>query len=250
MSLDSSLAATTYRPTKSSSKVHDLSLSLQETSHAGATKEETLPGSSNHNAPRSDQHLLWIDGVGGFRLCLAEELTLGHPGGDRPSGTMPDIGLLADLSRQHIKLRRSVGDWMLMPLAPVWMDGRLMEGPALLTDGAELRLGETARLRFRQPHALSATATLTVESGHRTHPAADGIVLMAESCVLGPKPHSHIRCRDWATDLLLFRTTEGLLCRSEAGLLVDGVPTKEPIKILPGLPIEGQDFTICIEEAV
>ena len=118
----------------------------------------------------------------------------------------------------------------------------------MLKDGAGFRLGEVMRLRFRQPHALSATALLTCESGHRTTPAADGIILMAESCVLGPKPHSHIRCRGWAADVLLFRAAEGLLCRREGSLLVDGVPTKEPVKIFPGLPIEGQDFTICIEE--
>ncbi len=194
--------------------------------------------------------MLWVDGVGGFHLCLAHELTLGHPGSDRTGDTAPDIGLLADLSGQHAKLRRVEGNWMLTPLAPVWLDDHPIEGPTLLTDGVELRLGETMRLRFRQPHALSATALLTVESGHRTTPAADGIVLMAESCVLGPKPHSHIRCQSWATDVLLFRAAEGLLCRCEGGLLVDGTPTKEPVKISPGLPIEGQDFTICIEEAV
>ena len=44
-------------------------------------------------------------------------------------------------------------------------------------------------------HVLSASARLEMVSRHRTQPHVDGILLMAESCVLGPKWQNHVVCR-------------------------------------------------------
>ena len=67
----------------------------------------------------------------------------------------------------------------------------------MLADNQLIQLGDNVRLRFTKPHALSATARLVLESHHKTQPSADAVLLMADSCVLGPNRHCHVRCRNW-----------------------------------------------------
>ena len=44
-------------------------------------------------AKLADRFMLWVDAVGGYWVCLAEELVVGQPGG--PDGA--DIPILADI---------------------------------------------------------------------------------------------------------------------------------------------------------
>jgi len=188
--------------------------------------------------------MLWVDGVGGYLLTLADEVTIGQPASD--GDPAPSIGLLADLSRRHAKLARREGRYVLTPHGETTIDGRRIDGPTVVEDGASIGLG-SARLRLRRPHALSATAVLTVESGHRTAPAADAVLLMAESCVVGPRPHSHVRCAGATDEVILFRGAGGLRCRASGPLVVDGVAHTGTVAVEPGLRMEGQDFALCVE---
>lgn len=225
---------------------------LGQTSPGGrlGPEEDTVPGQASSNDPRQDQRMLWVDGVGGYLVSFADELTIGQQA--MPGAVGPDIAILADLSRRHARLARQGGRYVLTPSAPTTVDGRPIDGPTVVEDGAVIGLGPNdvggeVRLRLRRPHALSASALLTVESGHRTAPAADAVLLMAESCVLGPKAHSHIRSPHSETEAILFRGAEGLLCRASGDLLADGVPTEGPTAVLPGTRIEGQDFAFSVE---
>jgi hypothetical protein len=167
---------------------------------------------------------------------------------------------LADLSRRHALIRREAEAYVVVPIHRVRVDGIELTGPLVLQDGALLELGAAVRLRFRKPHALSSTAILTLESHHKTEPAVDGIVLMSESCVLGSKPQSHILCRDWTNDLVLFRRGEDLQFRTSACVSVDGVnvdrgPTTELSKepavggglITDRTRIDGESFSLSFE---
>src|SRR5690606_4266241 len=97
--------------------------------------------------------------------------------------------------------------------------GRIVDGSTDLAHNDELvmaREGRAAvRLRYMRPNPLTATATLTVASEHRTDPRFDAVVLLAEACLLGPGPDAHIRCRDWETSVLLFVRDGQLWCKSE-----------------------------------
>lgn len=198
----------------------------------------------------SERQMLWVDGVGGYVVCLGPEVTLGHPGGDGEAA--PDVGLLADVSTRHAAIRRVDGGWLLAPKGVVTIDERPLDGPTLLTDGALVALGDAVRLRYRKPHSLSTTGVLSVESGQRIvtsigGPAADAVLLMAESCVLGPKSHSHVRCPRWSSDVILFRGSEGLLCRADGELYADSERRRGPVVIRPGMRLEGQDFAFSVE---
>lgn len=189
--------------------------------------------------------MLWVDGLGGYLVTLADEITIGLPA--PVGGDAPDLAILADLSRRHARLERTGGRYVLMPYGEAAVEGRKIEGPTILEDGARFSLGEVL-FALRRPHALSASAVLTIESGHRSVPAADAVLLMAESCVLGAKPHSHLRNTAWQDEAILFRSGDGLLCRSSGTLVVNGEPTDGPAKLSPGIRVEGQDFTLCVEE--
>ena len=65
-------------------------------------------------------------------------------------------------------------------------------------------------LRYRLPHPLSTTARLELASRHRTQPWADGVLLMGNSCVLGPNLRNHVVCRDWSEDVVLYRQADRL----------------------------------------
>jgi hypothetical protein len=101
---------------------------------------------------------------------------------------------------------------------------------------------------FRRPHPLSATARLDFLSRHRTQPSADSVLLMADTCVLGPKPHSHVVCRDWTREVILYRRQHELYCRTEGVLEIDGAACKGDGRVTRHSRIEGDGFSFNLEE--
>lgn len=236
----------------------ELGRRLRQDAEAGkhSTRSGKRIGDTDTAGPRPDRRMLWVDAVGGFLVCLEDEVLIGQPAG----AAGPAVAILADLSRRHAVLRRSSGGYTLEPLGPVRLDGREISAATALGDKHTIELGSPAPgeafssgspvvLQFSRPHALSATARLEVRSGHRTSPTADAILLMAESCVLGPAGHSHVRCPEWKDDVILFRRGDDLACRSTADLIVDGGEISGQAEVRPGARIEGEDFSVCVELA-
>lgn len=221
------------------------SLALHDTKRgaqgaASTTKaDDTMSGSEAPN-----RFMLWVDAVGGFLVCLDDEVVLGQP----TPGSAIAVPLCADLSRRHAVMRRHQGTYTLDPLGEVKVDGRLLTGPMVLGNRHEIELGSAVRLEFTRPHALSATARLTPLSGHRTEPRADAVLLMADSCLLGPKSHSHIACRRWQGDVMLFRQAGHLHCRSTMEMTVDGAKADGPTPLESGARLEGEEFAISLED--
>ena len=139
--------------------------------------------------------MLWVDAVGGYWVCLGDKVTLGQP---NAQGTA-DVPILGDLSSRHACILRDGEGYLVEAWREVRVNGRLVQDVGWLGDGARLQLGGAVRLLFRRPHPLSATARLDFVSRHRTQPSTDSVLLMADACVLGPKPHSHVVCRDWTS---------------------------------------------------
>jgi len=192
---------------------------------------------------QGDRFLLWIDAVGGFWVCLGQSVTLGQP----VPGAAADVAILGDLSSRHARIRRDGEGYVIEPLHEVRVDGRLVRGTASLADGNLVQLGPSVRLRFRRPHALSATARLDFVSRHRTQPSADAIVLMADSFVLGPKPHSHVVCRQWREELILYRCEERLYCRTSGPFQIDGKDHRDKGPITRSSRIAGDRFAMSLE---
>jgi hypothetical protein len=214
----------------------------RRSTRAGARSNEVDTVSGSETPKRA---LLWVDAVGGFLVCLDEQIVIGQPS---PGGAIA-VPILADLSRRHAVIRREAGQYVIEPLQNVQIDGREIKGPTVLADGQRIQLGDSVRVRFTRPHALSATARLDFESHHKTQPTADAVLLMADSCVLGPHAHCHVRCREWEQDVVLYRHGEGLQCRSAAPLVVEGEARSGPFDVRPGERVEGESFSFTWEMA-
>lgn len=187
--------------------------------------------------------LLWVDGVGGYLVCEDDQVILGQP----VPGSQVDVPILGDISRRHARIRRDGEGYVLDPLRPVRLDGRPVSAAALLADGNVIELGHNVRVRFRRPHPLSATARLEFVSHHRTQPSADAVLLMAESCVLGPAGHSHIECPDWSHELVIFRQGGELFCRGPSRFCIDGAAVADRGRLTRSSQVTGEDFSLSIE---
>ncbi|QEG34687.1 FHA domain-containing protein [Bythopirellula goksoeyrii] len=188
--------------------------------------------------------IAWIDEIGGFLICLNDEIVIGQPTAE--GGV--DIPVRADLSRRHATIRRERENYVLTPIHTTKVDGHVLTGPIVLRNQALIELGDSLQLRFTKPHSLSATAVLEVESKHKTEPAVDAIVLMSESCVLGAGSHSHIRCPNWENDLVLYRRGDDLQFRTKELVETKDHPGTTNGIITANCRISGENYALSFEE--
>ena len=189
--------------------------------------------------------LLWIDGVGGYLLCLSERMTIGGPA---DSHSAADLTLLANLSRRHATLVRSGEGYVLEPHASTSVGGRLVAEPTSLDGGYELRLGTSVRLQFRLPTVLSGTAVLTFVSDHRPIYSVDGVIMMEHNCLLGPGPDNHVVCPEASESIVLFRRDGKFWCKSRSVVLIDDKPNREGGPIAVGCVVSTADVRFRLEE--
>ena len=194
----------------------------------------STPGSPN-------RFLLWIDAVGGYWVTMADEVVIGQPTAD------VDVPILGDISKRHARICRDREGYLIEALRPVYVNDQPVKGRTTLSDRAIIRLGDRVELRFRRPHALSATARLEFVTGHRTQPSSDAVLLMAETCVLGPSGHSHIVCHDWPNEVVVFRRDGELFCRAPGEMQIDGIPTRRRGRIKKDSRVEGHRFSFSLE---
>ena len=192
-----------------------------------------------------DCYFLWVDGVGAFQLFTAGEVTLGGPTRDKEPA---DLVLLANLSRRHATFVRSEEGYVLEAHGACKVADRPVEGRAHLNNNYRLELGAGVRLRFRIPSVLSATAVIDFASDHRPNRSIDGVILMDETCLLGPTADNHVVCPDWNQTVLLYRKADGFWVKSQSPLSIDGKLMPEsggPVK--PGSYVSGNDLGFRLE---
>jgi len=184
--------------------------------------------------------MLWIDSVGGYWVCLADELIIGQPGG-------ADIPILADISSRHARIRRDAEGYMIDAIRDVRVAGQPVKKTELLSDGSRIEIGPNVTLQLVRRHPLSLSARLDFLSRHRTQPAADAVLLLADSCVMGPRPHSHVVCRGWPREVILFRHDEKLVCHTSGRFEIDGVAYKNRGPLHANARVTGEGFSFSLE---
>jgi hypothetical protein len=155
---------------------------------------------------------------------------------------------LANLSRRHATFIRSDEGYVLEAHAACKLGDRLVEGRAHLNNNYRIELGSGVRFRFRIPSVLSATAVIDFVSDHRPNRSIDGVILMDETCLLGPTADNHVVCPDWNQTVLLYRKSDGFWVKSQSPISVDGKLLPEsggPVK--PGSYVSGNDFGFRLE---
>jgi hypothetical protein len=181
-----------------------------------------------------DRYIVWIDG---FLI-----------GGPTQEDTSADICLMANLSRRHALLLRNGEDWFIHPYHSTVVSGRVITGPALLKTGDEICLGERVRLGFRIPSVLAGSALIDFESHHRPVQSVNGIILMTDTVLLGPRKDHHIYCSGWSDLVVIYHQDGVLRCRSEAAFSVNGERVRDSAVLKSGAVVSGEDFRFRIEE--
>ncbi|NQV28697.1 MAG: FHA domain-containing protein [Rhodopirellula sp.] len=209
---------------------------------------------STGSQPAADRYMAWIDGVGAWLILTGSSVSLGRVNGNvspliKTSAVEPeaDIALVANLSRNHATIKRVDENYVLQPNSSVRIQGRPISDETVLPDFCEITLGESVRLAYSIPTPLSATAKLTFASEHRPRTSIDGVILMAETCLLGPSPHDHIFCPNWSQSVVLVQTPAGIVARSKQELQIDGRRAGAPESVSRGQVVSGEDFRFRLE---
>ena len=189
-----------------------------------------------------DRFLLWIDGVGGYLVCLGSRITFGQA----IPGSAVDVPLVADLSRMHATLARDGEGYVLEAVRSIQVNGRPATR-ALLRPGDRVTLGPSCQFQFRQPVPASATARLDLVSGHRLPLGVDGVLIMADTLVMGGGPQVHLTASDLKEPVVFFRHKDGLGLRHSGGLTVNGQKVPERTILGTRALVSGNDFAFAVE---
>jgi hypothetical protein len=204
---------------------------------------------------------LWIDGVGCWLVCTKDRLTIGGPSATSSRDDGADLKLLADLSRVHAAIERSGESYWLSGASAASVDGASVTERAVLRDQSQIALGPAGavQLRFRQPNPLSLSARIEFVSGHRPVRRVDGIVMMEQSCLIGPGDDCHIVCPDWEQTVILFRRDGKLWCKAARDqsaqsaaaqqLFVNGCEVAGDAGIRDGSVVTGPELRFRVEFA-
>ncbi|MGH7174708.1 MAG: FHA domain-containing protein [Gemmataceae bacterium] len=205
---------------------------------AASMDSETLAGDG-----LPARFLLWIDGVGGYLVCLGARMTFGQAIHD---GHV-DIPLVADVSRLHASLTRDPEGYVLEAVRPIQVNGREATR-ALLQNGDRITLGASCQLQFRLPVPISTSARLDLVSGHRLPLSVDAILLMADTLVLGEGPQVHVSVPDMKQPIVLFRQKDTLGIRHSGKLYVNGHTSGERL-VLSDLhaTVSSENISFAIE---
>ena len=209
-------------------------------SHPGRASVST-PLAAGGGLPR--RFLLWVDGVGGYLVCLNPRVTFGQAVADGPV----DVPLFAELARLHAELARDGEGYVIESGRDVRVNGATSDR-AVLRPGDRVTLGPTCQFVFQQPVPISPSARLEMVSGHRLPLAVDGVLLMAETLVLGPGEQSHVNLPvELLQSVVLYRGKDGLGVKCPGAFRVDGRPCQDRADLpLPGV-VTGDRFTFAVE---
>jgi FHA domain len=205
---------------------------------------ETEPPRQTEGPPQ--RFFLWVDGVGGYLVCLGGLVTFGQATPD----THVDIPLVADVSRLHATLSRDgEGGYLLEASRPVQVNAQ-PTSRAVLRPGDRVTLGASCQLQFQRPVPVSNSARFDLVSGHRLLPGVDAVLLMGDTLVLGPGPQSHVLMPDLKQPVVLFRNRDGLGVRHAGTLLVDGERIRDRSPLGATAHVAGDDFAFAIEPVI
>jgi hypothetical protein len=201
-------------------------------------------GSSYASSPSLPKRfLLWVDGVGGYLVCLSNRVTFGQATGEAPI----DVPLFADVSRLHAEISRDGEGYIVESTKSVLVNGREAIR-AVLASGDRVTLGATCQFLFQKPVAVSSTARLQLTSGHRLPVAVDGVLLMGNELMLGPGPEAHIVLPGLVAPVLIYRSKEGLGVRVGSGVFrIDDRPHTDRAALALPAVVSSDSFTFAIE---
>lgn len=189
------------------------------------------------------QYLLWVDGVGGYLVCLGHRVTLGQANLD----STVDIPLQADVSRHHATVQRDPEGYFLEAVRRVQVNGQPAD-KVFLRSADRVTLGGSCQLQFWQPVPVSTSARLDLVSGHRFLHPVNAVVLMADTLVIGPAPQAHVVAPELPHPLIVFRNKGRLAVRWPGKLTIDGRSHEGRGPLEPGCCVVTEPLTLSLEQ--
>ena len=206
----------------------------------GETAAETPPAANGETPQR---FFLWVDGVGGYLVCMAAHVTLGQASPD----ARVDLPLVADVSRLHATLTRDgEGGYLLEAARPVLVNDQSVTR-AVLRPGDRVTLGSSCQVQFLRPVPVSTTARLDLTSGHRLLPGVDAVLLMGDTLVLGRGPQCHVEMPELKNPIVLFRNKDSLGIKYGNSFVVDGHRQHERATLGASSHVSGEEFAFALE---
>ncbi len=191
-----------------------------------------------------ERWMLWIDGVGAWLLFCGNPVVIGGP---VQSAEAADLCLMAPISRRHASLLQKDDSWFFHPHQTSSVGGQLVTDERGLHSGDVIQLGEKVRLKFRIPSVLSASAVLDLQSFHQPSQSVSGVLLMADTILLGPRSDHHVCCPEWPGLIVLFRRDGRLCCRSDVSLKLNDQPLQQNTELSDSAVISAGDFRFRLQ---
>lgn len=205
------------------------------------TSEKTVPTLGNLHEQQAP-FALWIDGVGGYLVCLSHRVTLGQATGDKGV----DIALIADVSRHHATIHRDPEGYFLEAVRKVQMNGK-PTGKALLRSSDRITLGGSCQIQFWQPVPVSTSARIDIVSRHRFAKPVEAAILMSDTLVIGPHTQSHVQVPEMTQPLILFRNKSGLAARWPGEMQINGKNFRDRGPLESGATLATDQITLALE---
>jgi hypothetical protein len=190
---------------------------------------------------RPGRFLLWVDGVGSYLVLRSERVTIGRAG----SSARPDLPVAADVSGVQAEILRVDEDYFLAAHGAVDVNGRRVE-KKLLESGDRIRLASKCEIVFRLPTALSTTAVLELPASQRIAGDAREVILLDRSLLIGREDGCHVRAGEAGSRIVLVAGPEGIVARSDDGVLVDGAPAGKEAPVRPGTQMQVGEVTFTV----
>jgi hypothetical protein len=193
--------------------------------------------------PLPKRFFLWVDGVGGYLVCLSPRVTFGQATADGPV----DVPLFADVSRLHAEISRDGEGYVVESAKAVLVNGKEVTR-SVLSPGDRVTLGATCQFLFTRPVPVSLTARLELTSGHRLPTAVEGVILMGNELMLGPGPQAHVVMSDVKEPVLIYRSKDGLGVRVPgAAFRVDDRPFTDRAPLPLPAAVVADAFSFAVE---
>lgn len=178
----------------------------------GALLPESQPGAAGKVAPSEDFSLdaslsappalppsvLMLDGACAALLLTQDVIRIGRESHRKPV----DLPLPADVEAHHADIYRQGEDYFLVAHGPTTVNHQRVTR-VLLRDGDRIKFAERAKFVFRRPSRRSVTAVLSASGHQRLANDVSEVVLLADTCLIGPNGRAHLQTPGCATRLVL-----------------------------------------------
>ena len=215
--------------------------------NSGVNSDKGSGVSAGMSQETVQSYMLWIDGVGSWLVVCGRSVVLGGA----VESSAADIRLMAPMSRRHAEFEQSDEGWTMRVPGTGEANagaGAGAQRATMLTSGQVLEFPGRVQLEFRVPNVLSVSAVLVPEAPQRLVPYADGIVLLADRMLIGPRRDAHICCPQ-LSDQFVFYLREGrMCCRSAGRFMVNGTDVEQVVELCDGDVIVSGEFRVRIED--